>query len=373
MAPAISIRNAPPLAQKQFLSGHAFNPRKDMIGYMQTLMDAEKFPPVRLGGETMVQTGLTTLHQVFAIPIPTGGNTSIVIHPRVWNPVLISATAAAPYQYTLGPPFTWNASTSLTLQSLAASARVVSAKLKIYTVASATADNGAIVAGLCPRDDGFFGPNQTSTQDPVASANLVDNYNVSSSGYPITNSAVGTSFGGFKASQGFNEFPSEDWTDTSPLKDGASVFWLPQDPQSLIFLSDRLRPQTISLTGATSFTNTINASPIVDPFFCIAITGATVGSIVNFEFFLNLEFVTTSGASSIVATETGSMSSVQSFGIVKQVGANLQNMVVADPEGSLADKAGRLGKTLLKAGVNRVSEFIFGSSDVGKAVNSFFE
>jgi hypothetical protein len=344
-----------------------------MQAYAKTLMDPERFPPVRLGGETMIQTGLTTLHQVFSFNTGVGTSSSIVFHPRAWQPLLFSNTSSAPYTYS-GASYAWNANNIATFQSLAASARVVSCKLKIYSTSSATNDNGTIIGGLCPRDDNFFGnAGNTVTTEVTGSGSVITNYNnVSSGGYAIVATLGSTTYGGALVTQGYNEFSTEDWSSTVPLKDGMAIFWLPQDPQTLTFTSDRVRQNTIAIQGSSSITNAINLSPIQDPFFCIGLTGAAT-AVVNIEVFLNFEYTTTSGASSIVATESGAMSSVESFSVVKKIGANLQNLTVPNPEGSLADKAVNLGKSILRGGVERVSNFIFGSSDVGKALTSFLD
>jgi hypothetical protein len=358
------------------LAGSEFNPRADMTGYFQTLCDAEKFPPVRLGGETMVQTGLTTLHSV--VPIGNGANTSfsVAVHPRLWNPVLISTSSAAPYTWGVASSG-FPASTVTTLQSLAAAARVVSMKVKVYTLASATTDNGALTIGLCPTDPSFSNLNSTGgvsvgVTGIAQTAGTVSFTNInaySQAGYPITGAGtIGT--------QGFNEFPSEDWSDTLPLKDGAAVFWLPQDPYTLIFKSDRIRQSIEAAPVATGGTaqalsvGTVNLSEIQDPFVCLGFTGIAANSTINIEIFLNLEYTVTSGASNVIETKAGSMDSVQSFHVVKRVGGDLQNTVVPDPEASLWDKAKGVGKAMISGGLNRASEFLFGSSDVGKAVYS---
>lgn len=362
MSNLISVTNAPPISRAprqsgrslKYATGESWNPRAEMIGYFQTLADPEKFPPVRLGGETMIQTALTTLHGIFP-QVGTGTlNQSFLIHPRVWSPVLGSASVSAPYTYGASAG-NFNAATVSTFQSLAAAGRVVSMKVKVYSTSSATADQGALTIGLCPADPDFLGNILTTTT-------LTGNANsVSSSGYPITATALAT--------QGFNEFSSEDWTDTIPLKDGAACFWLPEDPSSLVFEGGRVRQQllTNASTGAV-----LNKSTIYDPFVCVGVTGITTASTYNIEVFLNIEYTVTSGASNVVETRSGSMNTVQSFEIVKRLGGNLQNTVVPDPELSLTDKFLDLGKTVLKGGVNRLSEFVFGSSDVGKAVNNLF-
>jgi hypothetical protein len=144
----------------------------------------------------------------------------------------------------------------------------------------------------------------------------------------------------------------------------------------MTFHGDRVRQKffgAVTTGSPPTLAATQNQTEIQDPFFCIGLTGITAGSTVNFELFLNLEYTVTSGASNIVETKAGTMSSTQSFGIVKKIGGNLQNLVETDPESSLGDKFWNLGKSVLKSGLSRASEFVFGSSDVGKAVNAFFE
>jgi len=391
-AKVVSLRNAPPISRPSnkmrgtFLSGDTWNPRAEMLGYFRCLADPENFPPVRLGGETMIQTALTTLHTVIPYSATTS-SASLVIHPRLWAPVLVSETPGATggfnnasYIYrTLGG---FPASTVTTLQSLAAAARVVSMKVKIYSTSSATSDNGALTIGLCPRDPFFqysvmfegpltgTTPSSTTTQFPGRT---------STGGYPIRGSADG---GG--ANQGFAEFSSADWSDTVPLKDGASCFWLPEDPQSMIFMDNRLRNEATYFSVGGQFdpasvnpSTVASTSQINDSFVCAGLTGMTPngsssglpGSNFNIEIFLNLEYTVTSGAANVVETSAGTMSSTQAFSVVKKIGGNLQNTVVPSPEGSLADKAIGLGKSILKGGLHRGSEFLFGSSDVGDRIS----
>jgi hypothetical protein len=359
-----------------------------MIGYFQTLCDPEKYPPVRLGGETMIPTALTTLHQVFTVAGGLSSGASFVVIPRAWNPLMVSPTQSSPYTYSstvsIGggglnvSPAGFNPSSVATLQSLAASARVVSMKVKVYCTASATNDAGAVIIGLAPGDPSFYSnsgntasligiPNSAVTS-PSANANQV-----STSGYPITTTLNSNSADALtNATQGFNEFTSEDWTDTVPLKNGASVFWLPQDPSSMIFSSDRIRQTMLeqyNSSGALAGTP-INGTPIQDPFVCIGVTGLNTASSFNIEVFLNLEYTVTSGASNVIETRPGAMNSIEQFGIAKKVGGTLNNTVEPDPEASLTDKLKAVGGSILKGGISRVSDFLFGSSDVGKAINN---
>jgi len=288
-----------------------------------------------------------------------------------------SNTTSAPYSYSTASGF--NPTTVATLQGLAAAGRVVSCKVKVYSTSSATNDNGALTCGLAPADPGFFGNSSntfSSTSIPnQALTSLTANINqVSTSGYPITSVNGPNADTLTSATQGTNEFPSEDWTDTMPLKNGSATFWLPEDPSSMIFTSDRIRQslsQQINSSGVpTGFG--VNTSPIQDPFFCIGVTGLVSGSTFNVEITLNLEYTVTSGASNVIETKPGCMSSVEQFSIAKRVGGNLNSYVEPNPEASLLDKLKGVGSAVLKGGVNRVSDFIFGSSDVGKAITSLF-
>jgi hypothetical protein len=327
----------------------------------------------------MVPTGLTTLHGVFPFTATSTQAMSIVVHPRLWNPIMFSTTASQPYTYGYPNQYPFTSATTAALQTLAAGARVVSMKVKVYSTSSATSDNGALTAGLCPADPGFYsgGVNASLITEPsTAFSSLAPNPNQTSvNGYPIT-SLIGTTNDSLtNAAQGWNEFSSEDWTDTVPLKDGCAVFWLPQDPSSMIFSTDRLRQsyaQQANSSGVGAGIG-VNMTPILDPFVCIGLSGLTnMTSTFNVEVFLNLEYTVTAGASSIIETRPGSMSSIDQFSIAKRVGGTLQNYVTPDLEASLTDKLKGIGSSILKGGVNRVSEFIFGSSDVGKAVTSLF-
>jgi len=293
---------------------------------------------------------------------------------------MYSLTSSSPYTYnTLGG---FNSSSVTTFQSLAAAARVVSCKIKIYSTNSATADNGALICGLAPADPGFYSGSSNSTSLSIASnfANtsvLPTSNQVSTSGYAITTVNGSSTDPVTTATQGVVEFSTEDWTDTVPLKDGASIFWLPQDPASMIFTSDRVRQSLTAQTNASGVVagQPINLSPIQDPFFCFGITGGTPSgtpTVINIEVFLNLEYTVTSGASNVIETRPGAMNSVEQFSVAKRIGGTLQNYVEPSPEASLTDKLKGLGSAILKGGASRVSEFIFGSSDVGKAVTNLF-
>jgi hypothetical protein len=358
-------RPAPKVSRnhERYLTGEVWNPRADMAMYMQTLMDAEKHPPVRLGGETMIQTALTQLHGTYTFTT-TQASHSFVVHPRIWNPLLITGQAAAPYNYFAFPMF--QASAVSQLAQLAAGARVVSAKLKVFTLSSATSDSGALVAGLSPRDDGFLNGEYLPAAISTTPLNTV-----SAGGFPIVTDSTNGSLGSFLATQGFNEFDDYDFTDVLPLKDGCSVFWLPEDPQTMTFEPDRIRQSTISSTFAVSppTVATNNSSPIMDPFFVFGTQGAVVGSSIFIELYLNLEYTVTSGAAGVIDTSAGSMNTIQSFEVVRKVGGNLQNTVEPNPDASLGDKLGGAARSLARGGVGLVSKFLFGSSDIGNMVS----
>lgn len=351
-----------------FLEGSKFNPRSDMAGYMLTLMDAEKHPPVRLGGETMVQTALAQLHTTFQYTTTVTTGTSVVIHPRLVNPFLLSVSTSSPYTYTVPSGSGFPSATVNNLQSLGSGARVVSCKLKVYTAASATNDNGVLIMGCSPRDDGFGG--NVEAVGTSGTTTVLGNA-TSSGGFPITSTGTST----IVPTQGFNEFSGYDFTDTFPIKTGGAAFFLPQDPQSMIFVRDRLEVQQIgTIIGSSTPSNPVNASPICDPFFVVGITGNATSQVVVFELFLNLEYTVTSGANNILQTEAGSMNSIQAFEVVKKVGGNLQNYVEPSPEASLGDTiwSGLKGasKSIVKGGLGAATQFLFGSSDVGHNIGS---
>jgi len=353
------------------LSGHTWNPRADQAAYMLTLSDAERYPPVRLGGETMVPTGLTTLHTLINVNDFGGQNASIVIHPRVWSPMLIAPGSTGSYGYVARGGF--QGAQVQTLQSVAAAARVVSVKVKVLCTSSATNDNGTITIGLCPTDPGFIGrTNQVGYPDSNSSSG---NF-LSSNGFPIC-SNFNSNNAPVAALQGVDQFVTEDWSETFPFKTGASCFWLPEDPSSMIFMADRMfqaNERALATTNTTSLTTAssgpTNASPIVDPFFCIGVQGTGSGASFAVEIFLNLEYTSTSGASNIVATQAGSMSSVQAFEVVRKVGSNMTNYSLPDPDASFLHKAGDVGKAMARGGLSQASKFLFGSSDVGDMIGT---
>jgi len=220
--------------------------------------------------------------------------------------------------------------------------------------------------GLCPRDDGFLA-NTYLVQNAVAGAS---GYNaVSEGGFPIGITSVSANVIP-NCTQGFNEFDDYDFTCAHPLKDGAAAFYECQDPQSLIFVPDRLREQLMNTTGSgASSTPVQNASPIVDPFFVVGLQGVATGTVVVFEMFLNLEYTVSSGASGIISTQCGSMSDDQIFHVNKRVFGDANNTVVPDPEMSFGEHLGKIAKTVARGGLAGVSKFLFGSSDVGNMVS----
>jgi len=251
-------------------------------------------------------------------------------------------------------------------------------KVKIYSTSSATNDSGAIILGLCPTDPGFLASSSANSFEFIpntAYSSLTSNVDQTSvSGYPITSLIQTNSDPVSNATQGFNEFTSEDWTDTVPLKTGASVFWLPEDPSNMIFKSDRLRQTIMAQVNSSGVTagQTVNKSEIMDPFVCLGLTGLSSSSAINVEVFLNFEYTVTAGASNVIETRPGAMNSVEQFSVVKRVGGNLDNTVVPTPEGSLWDKfkggVWSASKTLAKGSLKLANGFLFGSSDLGNAV-----
>lgn len=358
------------------IAGSPFNVRGDMSKYMATLMDAERYPPVRLGGETLVQTALTTLHGNFTYNVPANGTGSFVIHPRLWNPFCYTGDqgGANGYQYSTSPMFpTQN---TAQLRALASGARVVSCKLKVFSLGAGTADNGLLIAGLCPRDDGFW--NNTMVTNSFSSGWESFTNTVSSGGFPIgstisaANSPVPNANAGFNsATQGATSFQNYDFTDEMPLKQGCSVFWLPEDPQTFEFMRDRIIAQAGVVPGSLASTTTsVSITPVCDPFFVIGILGASPNTQVQFELFLNLEYTTTSGASQVINTDVGAMSTTDAFHVVKRVGGGAINMVEPDPEASFGSRLGGFAKTLGRAGLSSISKFLFSSSDVGVSLSN---
>jgi len=275
-----------------------------------------------------------------------------------------------------------------TLQASLSGARIVSAKLKVFTMASATSDSGEITIGLLPRDGGFY-PSLTDNptgitneeQVPYGTTPQLGFNSVSSSGFPIIHqniSALNPAVD--RATQGFNEFPSYDQTTVLPLRDGAAVFWLPEDPQSMQFIKERITLQYLKSSVAAGAYE--NATPILDPFAVIGITGATVGTQLFFDLHLNIEATVNGPNSSLFDSAVGSMTSTEAFTVAKIVGGNRDNYVVPNPSMSLGQHLasgitgampaiGRAGRSVARSGLKFASKYLFGSSDIGDQISAF--
>jgi hypothetical protein len=210
----------------------------------------------------------------------------MVIYPWGFSPILSSVTASAPYAYTFAPNSNWPSANAL--QTLANGARIIAAGVRVFTVQSATTDQGTLTVGCLPREATNF----------TGAGNL-----------PITE-------GGFPYSivtgptQGANEFLNYTATETYPLRDGATVVYRPQDPLDLTFRHEIVDGfGTIGSQQETELT----------PFFVVGIIGAAASSSVMVEVMAHLEYTVADGVAGVVNTGIGSMTTPTAFGVLKSL------------------------------------------------------
>jgi len=275
----------------------------EKLMYQRNLCNPFDFVPVRLGGETMQPSGIATLTARFTQQVPGTGDFSFVYYP--WannNTFLASGSSSTPYTYVpIGAGGTLFPGGNA-LSSIASGGRIISAGIRVFTLASATTDQGLVTIGCLPRS---YSAGTTITKD----------------GFPLTNTSVAT--------QGFNEFNNYLSTESYPLRCGASAFWRPEDPLDFTF-----RTEVINGNDGT-----LQVDDPIMPFFVIGINGAEAASNVFIECVSHIEYTVNEGTVGVVSTGMGTMSSVDSFAAAKAVMGNLIDTTMQGIAGGLLQAA----------------------------------
>jgi hypothetical protein len=275
--------------------------------------------PVRLGGENMQPSGIATLTWRGLISVPSNGFLSTVFYPWANTPLLSSGSASSPYTYAaISGPYPGSSA----LASIAPNGRVIASGLRVVTTASATNNQGVLTIGCLPR-----------------SALLASGGGLTIDGFPATALATAT--------QGFNEFFNYLQTESYPLKDGASVFWRPEDPLDFTF-------RDIIILGNS------NASPQEDltPFIVVGVSGAAASSQLLFEIITHIEYTVTSGTTGVVNTGMGNMGAQQIIDTAKSVFANAIDSTIPGVAGGLHKGLTAAGQKLLTSGIKGLSDYV---------------
>jgi hypothetical protein len=290
-APAVRAANKRAEKFKQKLQAHVSKNLKarsfgisqgmtDIAKYLQCLNNPFDNLPVRLGGETMMPTGLATFTQRGTVVLPAGGNYSIVKWPNQ-NWILVSASLNNPYTYAKaisGPSLS-------AFMAVANEARVVAAGIRVSTMAPATSNGGILSIGCLPRD-----------RLAAAYAATV----ATSLGFPYGDNPTPAS-----CTQGANEIFQYIQTEQYPLREGGSAIYRPEDPYDYIFHDYNVDPTAIQ------------ALEDVCPFFVCGVVGASASTNLFIECVTHMEYTVKPSFTGIINTELGQMSTVQSFGAAK--------------------------------------------------------
>lgn len=319
-------------SQSRRSGGHVSAARFDMQAYKAVLNNPFDMIPVRLGGETMVPSGLATLVTRFAINVTSGGFGSMVFYPIAGAGgvnALFSGSAASPYSYTPISQAAFPGAPSLT--AISAEGRIVAAGVRVFSTNNSTADSGLITIGCVPRD--------VSTSSALISA----------SGFPIANGTA-------TATQGFNEFEGYLSTETYPLKQGATAVYRPQDPVDFTFRG---------CINGVSLLSALGPGAQLVPFFVVGVSAAGNAAGLFVELVTHIEYTVGSGAAGIVNTGLGNMNSMDSFGVAKNLFGSIYDTTMAGVVGGLTSGATLAGRNIgnaISGQMNSMTGKFFGSS-----------
>jgi len=352
----------------------------DMLKYQEVLNDPFQGAPVRLGGETMIRTGLASFLGKYSFALNNSGNKSFVVYPRPWQPIFYADQNNGNYTYAPSSDLPEYQG----LVGIASGARVIAAGIRVFTLSSATADNGSLTVGLLPRNTspaqfymqpGIGGTVTTTQQTVVGQGSGQLNPILPYACLKVGGASYSANIPG--CFHGFNEFQNYESCEIYPLKDGATAVWCPEDPTSYTFKSSLLGASNVPIPVLTVNGPAINdgtfesvdMNEIAEPFWVIGVTGGSGNTAVEIELTLHLEYTVTSGYSSIIAPQVGSMSSVQSFHTAKSVFESTETRT------KIGVKDGGLWESL-KPGLSKglrslagdASRTLFGSSDLGTGV-----
>lgn len=311
--------------------GHLTSSGFDMMAYRRVLDNPFDMVPVRLGGETMVPSGLATLVTRFAWNVSTGGFGSLILYPIAGTTivnVMQSQTANSPYTYTsvAGSGFPGAAS----LAALSAEGRIVAAGMRIFSTNNSTADSGLVTVGCVPRD--------------VSTASV----SISASGFPIAPSSLAT--------QGYNEFNAYLSTETYPLKLGATAVFRPQDPVDFIYRG---------LVNGVSSISALGPGAQLVPLFVVGISAAGNAAGTFVEFVTHIEYTVGTGSAGIINTGVGNMNSMDSFSVAKSLFGSIYDTTMQGVVGGISKGAALAGAKVNAAisdSMNRAAGHYFSSS-----------
>jgi len=249
----------------------------------------------------MQPSGIATLTYKAAVTISTAA-ASMVFYPRSLSPILLSVSTAAPYTYTVNGSF----GSGSNLASIALGARVISAGVRISSVASSQSDNGIITAGCLPRETAGIGANFAG--------------NCSNTGMPFLNTTIAT--------QGFNEFNNYAQTEIFPVKDGFSCVYRPTDPVDFTF-RDTL------VTGPNTY---VSEEPL-SPYFVVGVSGITAGTALMVEYTVHLEYTVAEGFTGVVDQEMGQLTTPQLAKIANSTFSDSSNTATPGGKSTWRSKA----------------------------------
>jgi hypothetical protein len=247
------------------------NPRSMTMGishlveYMRNLNNPFDYPPARPGVGCAVPTGLFSCYfrGTFA-GIPSTGISLVFLPNRLQFPVMLSTSAASTYTY--GP---WSAISQFpqypAVTALYEKARLLSGGVRLIPTTNSTNDGGQISSALVPSvrvaDVNAFGQITSTT-----------------------------------ATQGFNEYPNYPETLVTPFRDGSTVFWRPQDPNSFVFKESILTDNATASASSSFSQETLQGQP----FIVFGINGTTTGASCVFEFIAHYEGTIAAGNAGVI-------------------------------------------------------------------------
>lgn len=217
--------------------------------YLQTLLDPQHVTGVKVPDVTSFPSSTFQLYERYEVTV--GANPFAVAYtplPASYRQLNANMNGANNWG-------AWTAHGDQTaLNALYHSLRPVSAMLKVYTSASSSSNQGELTAALLPKSQ---------------SLNAL-----------LTVNAVANRFGAFRA----------------PLKIGAELLWMPQDPDS--------RSYSVTSTAASSATMSTSW-----PGWVVGVEGAAVNTIVIFESYINYEAVPEDATFNLVSASAPYISS----------------------------------------------------------------
>jgi hypothetical protein len=251
--------------------GYNANPRTMTMGithlveYMRNLNNPFDCPPARPGVGCAVPTGLFSVYFRGTYSALTSSGLSFVFLPgRLQSPVMVSTSSAA--NYTFGA---WSAITQFpqypAITALYEKARLLSAGIRLIPTTNSTNDGGQIAAALIPSvrvaDINAFGQITSTT-----------------------------------ATYGFNEYANFPETLVTPFRDGATVFWRPQDPNSFAF-KESILTDTVTASASSSFSQeTLQGTP----FMVMGTSGTGTSASCVFEFIAHYEGTIAAGNAGVI-------------------------------------------------------------------------